>query len=93
MINGDGQGSDKFLPLKLELRTQKCRKDLFRETFGFDVEVPIGKSNIPTPPQWNPKKPKTQAELMALLKGHIRAKMIPPPPFTKAMGILAPVVE
>ena len=30
---------------------------------------------------------------MAMLKGHIRAKMIPPPPFTKAMGISAPVVE
>ena len=28
------------LPLKLELRTLKGRKDIFRETFGFDVDAP-----------------------------------------------------
>ena len=58
-----------------------------------DTNAP--KSKIPTPPKWNPRsnKPKTQAEIMALLKGHIRQKMIPPPPFTKAMAIPAPVVQ
>jgi hypothetical protein len=41
MINGDGEGSDRFLPLKLEERTLNGRRDLFRETFGFDVDAPL----------------------------------------------------
>jgi hypothetical protein len=41
MINGDGEGTDRFLPLKLEQRTQSGRKDLFNETFGFDVDAPF----------------------------------------------------
>ena len=45
MINGDGDGWDRFLPLKLELRTQKGRTDLFRETFKFDVDAPVLRNN------------------------------------------------
>ena len=51
------------------------------------------KGKIPTPPPWNPSRPKTQSEIMALLQGHIRKKMVPPPPFTKAMGIPPPPVD
>jgi hypothetical protein len=41
MINSDGDGCDRFLPLKLELRTKEERKDLFQETFGFKVDAPF----------------------------------------------------
>ena len=46
---------------------------------------------IPKAPKWEPK---SQSEIMDLLKGHITKQMtkkVPPPPFTKSMTIKAPV--
>ena len=34
MINCDGEGTDRFIPLKFELRTLKGKKDVFEEAFG-----------------------------------------------------------
>ena len=34
MVNCDGVGTDRFLPLKFELRTANCTVDLFEEAFG-----------------------------------------------------------
>jgi hypothetical protein len=41
MINCDGDGTDRFLPLKLEMRQKNKRTDLFKETFGFEVDAPM----------------------------------------------------
>ena len=35
MINCDGEKTDKFLPLKLEIRTKTQNRDVFEETFGI----------------------------------------------------------
>jgi len=35
MINCDGEKTDKFLPLKFEIRTKKSNRDVFEKTFGF----------------------------------------------------------
>ena len=34
MINCDGDGTDRFLPLKFEIRTHKKKEDVFVEAFG-----------------------------------------------------------
>ena len=34
MINCDGEGTDRFLPLKFELRTLRGKTDVFEEAFG-----------------------------------------------------------
>jgi hypothetical protein len=35
MINCDGEKTDKFLPLKFEIRTKSSNRDVFEQTFGF----------------------------------------------------------
>ena len=35
IINCDDEGTDRFLPLKFEIRTTNGRKDLYEETFGI----------------------------------------------------------
>ena len=35
IINCDDEGTDRFLPLKFEIRTTHGRKDLYEETFGI----------------------------------------------------------
>lgn len=41
MINSDGEGTDRFLPLKLEMRQKDSEPvDLFKETFGYEVDAP-----------------------------------------------------
>ena len=37
MINCDGDGHDRFLPLKFEIRTLKKTEDVFEEAFGKRV--------------------------------------------------------
>jgi len=34
MINCDGEGTDRFLPLKFEIRTKAKTEDVFEEAFG-----------------------------------------------------------
>ena len=34
MINCDGDGTDRFLPLKFEVRTKTGSEDLFEKAFG-----------------------------------------------------------
>ena len=34
MINCDGEGTDRFLPLKFEIRTKTGTEDMFEATFG-----------------------------------------------------------
>ena len=34
MINAEGEGMDRFLPLKFEVRTNEKTEDLFEEAFG-----------------------------------------------------------
>ena len=46
MINCDGDKTDKFLPLKFELRHGNDNKDIFEETFGFSSIRKFGKENI-----------------------------------------------
>ena len=38
MINCDGTKTDRFLPLKFELRTLKTKTDMFEETFGHKAK-------------------------------------------------------
>ena len=38
MINCDGDGTDRFLPLKFEIRTLTKSEDVFEEAFGNRVE-------------------------------------------------------
>ena len=47
---------------------------------------------IPEPPVFKPKVKKvyTTEEIMAALQGHIKKKMAPPPPFSKAMTATPP---
>jgi len=40
MINCDGEGTDRFLPLKFELRTLEGKTDVFEEAFGQRPENP-----------------------------------------------------
>ena len=35
MINCDGKGSDRFLPLKFEIRTKDSSENLYEKTFGY----------------------------------------------------------
>ena len=35
IINCDDDGTDRFLPLKFEIRTTLGRKDIYEETFGI----------------------------------------------------------
>ena len=46
MINCDGEKTDKFLPLKFELRNGVHNRDVFKETFGFESMRKFGKENI-----------------------------------------------
>ena len=36
MINCDGDKTDKFLPLKFEIRNKESNRDVFKECFGFE---------------------------------------------------------
>ena len=40
MINCDGDGTDRFLPLKFEIRTLKKKEDVFVEAFGKKPDNP-----------------------------------------------------
>jgi len=40
MINCDGDSTDRFLPLKFEIRTLKKREDVFEEAFGKRLNNP-----------------------------------------------------
>ena len=40
MINCDGEGTDKFLPLKFEIRTLTKTVDVFEEAFGKKPDNP-----------------------------------------------------
>ena len=46
MINCDGDKTDKFLPLKFEIRQGANNRDVFEETFGFSSMRKFGKENI-----------------------------------------------
>jgi hypothetical protein len=46
MINCDGDKTDKFLPLKFEIRTKKENQDVFEQCFGFESCRKYGKENI-----------------------------------------------
>jgi hypothetical protein len=46
MINCDGEKTDKFLPLKFELRHGSENIDVFEQTFGFKSIRMFGKDNI-----------------------------------------------
>lgn len=46
MINCDGDKTDKFLPLKFELRSGVDNRDVFESTFGFESMRKFGKENI-----------------------------------------------
>ena len=46
MINCDGEKTDRFLPLKFELRHGVHNRDVFKETFGFDSMRKFGKENV-----------------------------------------------
>ena len=46
MINCDGEKTDKFLPLKFEIRTKSSNRDVFEQTFGFQSCRKFGKENI-----------------------------------------------
>lgn len=40
MINVSGKGSDRFLPLKFEVRSKNSKEDLFQKLFGYKP-IPI----------------------------------------------------
>jgi len=46
MINCDGEKTDKFLPLKFEIRQGVDNRDVFEDTFGFSSMRKFGKENI-----------------------------------------------
>ena len=46
MINCDGDKTDKFLPLKFEIRHGVENRDVFEDTFGFTSMRKFGKENI-----------------------------------------------
>jgi hypothetical protein len=46
MINCDGDKTDKFLPLKFEIRQGVDNRDVFEDTFGFSSMRKFGKENI-----------------------------------------------
>lgn len=46
MINCDGEKTDKFLPLKFEIRHDIYNRDIFEETFGFTSMRKFGKENV-----------------------------------------------
>ena len=46
MINAEGEGMDRFLPLKLEVRTNEGTEDLFEEAFGARPSNPIFESAV-----------------------------------------------
>ena len=41
MVNCDGVGTDRFVPLKFEIRTREQTVDVFEETFGKRVNYPL----------------------------------------------------
>jgi hypothetical protein len=41
MVNCDGVGTDRFVPLKFEIRTREQTVDVFEDTFGKRVEYPL----------------------------------------------------
>lgn len=48
MINCDGDGTDRFLPLKFEIRKHSGTEDVFEKVFGRPsiIERPISASDI-----------------------------------------------
>lgn len=46
MINCDGEKTDKFLPLKFEIRHDVNNRDVFEETFGFTSMRKFKKENV-----------------------------------------------
>ena len=45
MINCDGEKTDKFLPLKFEIRTKSENRDVFEETFNQKSHRHFGAEN------------------------------------------------
>ena len=46
MINCDGEKTDKFLPLKFEIRHGNDNRDVFEETFKFESIRKFGKDHL-----------------------------------------------